>query len=125
MRKLFLLGLVTAALACYAGAQEKGKGAKVSLDGLSSVAPADWVKKDLPGGSMRFAQFRLPKAEGDAEDAEVVIFKLGGSAAQNVARWKAQFQPSSSDKESKLKIGGHDAVMLDIVGTYNPPPFDP
>jgi len=130
MRTLILVGLAVAGLAWCVNAQEKTKGTKVTLDGLSSVTPADWVK-GTPASTMRFAQFRLPKAEGDAEGAEVAIFKLGGSTRQNVDRWKAQFQPPAGktlddvSKETTMKIGGHSATQLDITGTYNAPPFDP
>ncbi len=128
-RIVFLTGLVLTALASTAAAGEKGT--KVTLDGMTSTTPATWKPVDLPAGGMRFLQFRLPAAKGDKNDAELVIFKLGGSASDNVKRWKAQFtlpagkSADEASKVSELKIGGHKAVMLDISGTYNAPPFDP
>jgi hypothetical protein len=80
---------------------------------------------------MRSAQFRLPKAEGDKMDAEIAIFKLGGTAKQNVERWKGQFTPPKGKtmddvaKVKEIKIGGQPATRLDISGTYKGPPFDP
>src|SRR5258707_14115182 len=67
------------------------KGTVVELDGLRSQAPAEW-KEETPSNQMRFAQFKLPKHKDDKENAELVIFKgLGGSAKQNIERWKSQF----------------------------------
>ncbi len=126
---VFLTGLALTALACTAAADDKGT--KVTLDGLTSTTPVSWKPVKLPEGGFRFLQFRLPAAKGEKNDAEVVIFKLGGSASDNVKRWKSQFTPpagKSTDDVSKvsdIKIGGHSAVMLDITGTYNAPPFDP
>jgi hypothetical protein len=128
---LLLAGLALLGLAWTATADDKGKGTKVTLDGISSTTPADWEAVKLPARSMRFAQFRLPTAEGDKEKAEVAIFKLGGSAKQNVDRWKGQFTPPEGKtkddvaKVTEMKIGGNPATQLDIHGTYKAPPFDP
>jgi hypothetical protein len=132
-RVLLLAGLAFVALAFAATADEKGKGTKVTLDGMSSTTPADWVSEE-PANRMRFAQFKLPKAKGDKQDAELIIFRgLGGSAKANIDRWKAQFIPPKGKKmdevakTSKVKIGGHEATLLDVSGTYkfNPAPFNP
>src|SRR6516164_4032554 len=65
----------------------------VDLDGLKSKAPAEW-KSEKPSSTMRLMQFSLTAAKDDKDDAEVQIFKdLGGSAKENVARWKSQFVP--------------------------------
>jgi len=109
------------------------KGVEVSLDGLKSTAPGSWVEEN-PSNKMRFAQFKLPRAKGDERDGEIVIFKgLGGGAAANIERWKGQFIPPEGKKMDdvakveKIKIGGQDAMLLDIQGTYKfkAAPFDP
>jgi hypothetical protein len=96
----------------------------VELDGVKAAVPADW-KKEKPKTNIRYAQFRLPRAEGDETDAEVVLFKgFGGTAKANVARWKEQFIPPegktiddvSTVKETK--VGGFAATYLDIRGTF-------
>jgi hypothetical protein len=131
MRILLLTGLALTALAFTAMADDKDKGTKVTLDGMSSTTPSNWQSVKLPARSMRFAQFKVPAAKGDKEDAELVIFKLGGSAKDNVARWKKQFTPPKGKttedvaKVTEFKIGGHPATQLDISGTYVSPPFDP
>lgn len=129
MRQLVLVTGVL--LAGLASAQEKGT--TVDIDGMTSATPGTWVK-EAPSNKMRFAQFRIPKAKDDKEDAELVIFKgLGGSQEANIMRWKEQFLPPRGkkiedvSKVTDIKIGGHDAKMLDVSGTYmfNPAPFNP
>ena len=109
------------------------KGAAVDLDGLKSAAPSTW-KEEAPTNQMRLAQFKLPSANGDSHDAELIIFKnAGGSVRDNVNRWKGQFTPPTGKsiddvaKVDEIKIGGHEATLLDIHGTYTYKmrPFDP
>jgi len=108
----------------------EGKGAVVTLDGYRSRTPGDW-KEEKPLGTMRMAQFLLPRAKDDNDDADVVIYRLGGSAEANLKRWKSQWAaPAGKDlddvaRTSKVSIGGREATLLDVRGTYNPPPFDP
>jgi len=134
MRQILLLaGLTITALACSALAGGAGKGAKIDFDGMTSTTPGTWVRES-PANKMRFGQFRLPKVKGDKEDAELIIFKgLGGSASANIDRWKKQFSPPKGktiaevSKVTEIKIGGLEAKMLDVEGTYmfNPAPFNP
>ncbi len=138
MRRACGVALVVGVLGCFgpggSTADDKdAKGTVVDFDGLKSAVPTTW-KEEEPSNRMRFAQFRLPKAKGDAADAELVVFRgLGGTAKANVDRWKEQFVPprgKTRDDVSKvtdLKIGGHPATYLDIEGTYlyKERPFDP
>lgn len=112
-------------------------GEEVELGGLKAKTPAAW-KKQEPASKLRTYQFAVPKAEGDKEDAELVVFFFGagggGSTDDNIKRWKSQFiapEGKSIDDVSKLekyKVGkGADVVALDISGTfkYKNPPFSP
>jgi hypothetical protein len=128
MRRILPLSLLL--LAGLAGADDK-KGTPVDIDGMTSSTPAEWVKES-PSNKMRYAQFKLPKAKGDKDDAELIIFKgLGGSADANIDRWKLQFEaPKGKKVESKvsdIKIADLEGKLLDIEGTYlfNPAPFNP
>ena len=116
------------ALACLGtgGSRAEDKDSKdvVELDGIKAAVPADW-KKEKPKSNLRYAQFRVPRAEGDEEDAELVLFRgLGGTVKQNVDRWKGQFIPPegktlddvSTTKETK--VGGFAAIYLDVRGTF-------
>src|SRR5437762_2619657 len=136
---LCLLVLALAAAACGAPVSAdgekkgEGKGVVVTLDDLKSTAPVEW-KEEAPANRMRFVQFRLPKVKDDKADAELVIFKgLGGSAKQNIERWKAQFVPPEGktiddvSKVTEFKVSGCEVTFLDVSGTYKfkERPFDP
>jgi hypothetical protein len=117
--------------------KEKGKhGILVALDGLESRAPADW-QEEPPTNRTRIKQFRLSPIGDDKDNAEVVIFYFGegqgGSAADNINRWKGFFVPPEGKKiddvakVQKLKVGDVAVTYLDIYGTYSFkfPPFSP
>jgi hypothetical protein len=129
---MLISGVVVLGGATRAG---ENKGAEIVLDGLKSRVPAIW-KKEATKSKFRFAQFRVPHADGDVKDAELVIFFFdggGGSVDDNVKRWKSQFRApegKSIDDVSKLetfKVGDVKVTYLDIQGTYLSrfPPFDP
>jgi hypothetical protein len=77
---------------------------------------------------MRVAQYKLPKAEGDPEDAALVVYYFGatqGGAVQvNVDRWISQVQqPDGSSSKDKAKtetstINGLKVTTVDVSGTY-------
>src|SRR5262249_18747743 len=86
--------------------------------------PKEW-KEEAPENKMRFAQFRLPAAKPDKDDAQLVIFKgFTGTAKQNVERWKGQFIPPEGkkiddvSKVEETKVANHPVTYLDIQGTY-------
>ncbi len=132
-----LLWLVVAGLAiAQTAAGGNDKGTVVTLDGLKSRTPASW-KKFPPANRMRAYQFQVPRADGDKTDADLVIFFFGtgsgGSAEDNLKRWKSQFRPpqgktiEQASQVDKLKVGAVNLTYLDIQGTYLEkfPPFDP
>jgi hypothetical protein len=133
--RLLSAAVILAAVGAHSIAQDK-KGTTVELAGMKSVAPADWKEEPLPAKSMRMQQFKLPKAEGDPEDAELAIFFFRGNAGSvqdNLARQEKKFEipagtkPEDAIKVEKIKLGGMDAVYQDISGTYlkKSAPFDP
>jgi len=94
---------------------------------LKFDAPQGWVTK-APASSMRVAEFALPKAAGDAEDASLVVYFFGagqgGTVQANLDRWIGQVtQPDgrpSKDvaKTSRLTANGLAITVLDVSGTY-------
>src|SRR5439155_18862673 len=97
-----LAATVAWGIAIQASAAEdksKKEGTLVKIDGLQSRAPADWKEEQPPEKyrRMRHKQFRLPKAEGDKEDAEMIIYYFGagggGGLEANLTRWKDMYKP--------------------------------
>ena len=94
---------------------------------LRFKAPAEWVV-EKPSSAMRLAQYKLPKADGDNEDASLVLYffgtNSGGSVQANLERWVSQVeQPDGSSSESKAKmetitINQLKVSTIDLTGTY-------
>lgn len=138
-RVLAAMGLAVIATAqpswpAVSAAQKKdAAGTIVELDNLRSRTPATW-KEEAPKNRMRLVQFMLPKAEGDEYNAEIVIFKgIGGSAKENIDRWKAMFIPPEGksiadvSSVSTMKVVDAEITYLDVRGTYKfkDQPFNP
>ena len=106
--------------------------ADFELAGMKSKVPEGW-KEEEPSSKMRQAQFRLPKAEGDKDDAELAVFFFAGkgtsgSAEQNLKRQVDKFEPAEGEKEvkskvEKIKIGEYEASYQEVSGTYKKRPF--
>ncbi len=108
----------------------------IEIDGLKSTAPADW-KSEKVTAKFRTHHFRIPHVADDKTDAELTIFFFGtgsgGSADDNVKRWKGFFIPPEGkkiedvSKVENFKVGNVDVTYLDVQGTYKfkERPFDP
>ena len=94
---------------------------------LRYKVPEGWVT-EKPTSSMRAAQYKLPKSEGDPEDASLVLYFFGagqgGSVSDNIDRWVGQMQqPDGSSSKDKartetLTVNGLKVTMVDLSGTY-------
>jgi hypothetical protein len=99
----------------------------VALSGLTYTAPPAWHSRP-PASSMRVAEFVVPKAQGDSEDAELIIHYFGaagaGSAEANIDRWISQVkQPDGSPSKAKVRradrmINGLKVTTVDVTGTF-------
>lgn len=123
-----LLAVAGLAFAATLSADDK-TGTEVEWAGLKSTTPATW-KEETPTSKMRLAQFKVPKAEGDKDDAEVAVFVSpgGGGIDANLKRQVAAFQPAAGkdkvgDKQEKIKVGPFDAVYQEVTGTFLKKPF--
>jgi hypothetical protein len=95
--------------------------------GLMFDPPAGWVATK-PASSMRVAEFTLPKAGKDPEDASLVVYYFGGtggSVQANLDRWIGQMrQPDGRDSSAVAKSStfsskaGLKITLIDIPGTY-------
>jgi len=94
--------------------------------GLTFVTPDGW-KSTPPASSMRVAEFTLPRAAGDGEDAQLIVYYFGGSGGSvdaNIQRWIGQFEqadgkPSSAvAKKESRQVNGLTVSLVDVSGTY-------
>ena len=100
---------------------------RVSFDGLSFQVPARWIS-EAPGSRMRMAQYRVPQAEGDAEDGECALFVFpgtGGTVEANLKRWYGQIsQPDGGSTEERARVERFEVddlavTLVDVSGTYS------
>jgi hypothetical protein len=113
MRKLALLTLIVLV----------GLNAAFQKNSLKFTVPAGWIEEERTS-SMRVAQYRLPKAATDSEDASLVLYYFGqgqgGSATANIERWISQMKQAegSSPKQESLEVNGLKVTTVDVAGTY-------
>lgn len=92
--------------------------------------PKDFVETP-PANPMRRAQYTLPRAEGDAEDGEIIVNYFGpgqgGALAANLDRWRGQFTnpdgtPLAPDaaKTETFEAGKLKVTLLDVSGRMGP-----
>jgi hypothetical protein len=95
---------------------------------VSYKVPSGWTV-EKPTSDMRLAQYKLPKADGDAEDALLILYYFGpgqgGTPEANIERWvKMVKQPDGSDSKDKAKTGtmtvnGLQVSTVDVLGNYS------
>jgi len=121
MRKPILFILV--ALAFVTTFHNLARGQKSEL---KFKVPAGWVEEERTS-SMRVAQYKLPRAPGDTEDASLVLYYFGpgqgGSTAANIDRWIGQMKQEDGGaakgaKDEHLVANGLKVTMVDASGTY-------
>jgi hypothetical protein len=94
---------------------------------LKYKVPEGWVTEN-PTSAMRIAQYKLPKVEGDPEDASLVLYyfgaQQGGAVQANIDRWIGQMQqPDGSSSKDKAKtenltVNGLKVTTVDVSGTF-------
>jgi len=106
-------------------AQEKKQ--SVNGGGISFDVPGNW-KSSKPASSMRRAQLAIPKAAGDKEDGELVLFAFPGGAGTveaNIERWAGQFRGDDNQppmpKSSKAKGQNTEVTKVELSGRYVAP----
>jgi len=89
---------------------------------LIFTTPTGW-QVESPS-QFRKLQFRLPRAEGDGEDAMVWVTDFGGGTREaNFERWAAEFElpdgrpAKEAARQSTRKVGELEAFEVDVAGT--------
>src|SRR5678815_1787841 len=103
-----------------------GNNAAAQKSELKFRVPAGWVEEERTS-SMRVAQYKLPKAEGDTEDGSLVLYYFGpgqgGSTTANIDRWLGQMKQADGGapkgaKDEHLVTNGLKVTTVDVSGTY-------
>ena len=95
--------------------------------GIRFAIPRDWSRVPAPS-DVRAAQYRIPRAPGDGEDGELLLFFFGtgngGSAEDNLTRWYGQFTrpdgrpPRDAATVTGRTVRGLRVTAVDLSGTY-------
>lgn len=90
--------------------------------------PEGWIA-EKPTSDMRLAQYKLPMAAGDTQDALLVVYYFGpgqgGSPQDNIDRWINQIkQPDGTPSQEKAKtttltVNGLRVHTVDLLGNYS------
>ena len=76
-----------------------------------------------PKTPARAAEYVVPRAGSDPEDAECVVMTFGphqgGSIDENVKRWVDQFQPAiPTPRRTMIDVNGMHAHFVEVAGTF-------
>src|SRR5262245_22940120 len=93
---------------------------------LHFAAAKEWKSTPSPS-PMRVAQYVLPRAAGDTEDGELIVYFFGGqggSVQANLDRWLGQMEqpdgrPSKTVATTEtFAVNGMNVTVLDVSGKY-------
>lgn len=104
----------TATAAATASAKPKVGPGEIAWD-----VPAKW--KEIPSpNAMRIATYLIGRADGDPDDAEMSVSRVGGSVEANIGRWKAQFDPMKPDSSRRFErqVAGLKVTIYEVAGAY-------
>ncbi len=80
-------------------------------------APKAW--ENVPNANtMRKATYKIPRAAGDTEDAELTVSAAAGGVDANIKRWSSQFGNAEAKTEVR-KPNGLEVTVVEIKGTFS------
>jgi hypothetical protein len=109
-----MVAVLAAIVALVLGVQSASTGT------LTFTKPAAWNSR-AAASSMRVAEFVVPRALGDAEDGELIVYFFaggGGTVEANLQRWITQVQSTKEPVRTTATVNGLRLTSLDITGTY-------
>ncbi len=106
-------GHPTAAMSAGTGS---GSGATAGPEDLAWDAPASWVSAPNPN-PMRKATYKIPKAAGETEDAELTVSVAAGGVEANVKRWEDQFGSAKAKTEPRT-VNGLKVTVVELKGKF-------
>ncbi len=96
-------------------AGSSGVAAPAGPEDLAYDVPSTWVSAPNPS-PMRKATFKIPKAAGDTEDAELAVSAAGGGVEANIKRWEQQFGDAKAKTEPR-NPNGLKVTVVEIKGS--------
>ncbi len=79
--------------------------------------PGAWSEARSPS-AMRLATYAVPRAQGDAVDAELSVSRAGGSTDANIQRWIGQFDDAGKEVTRERQVNGLKVTSVEVAGTY-------
>jgi hypothetical protein len=98
------------------GAAAPAPAAAAGPEEIGYDAPAAWASAPNPS-PMRKATFKIPKAGGDTEDAELAVSAASGGVEPNVKRWQGQFGDAKAKTEERT-VNGLKVTIVEIKGKF-------
>lgn len=91
-----------------------------TFGGATFQIPNAWRETPLENAGFKIldADFRI---DGKAGEARLTLSATGGGVAENIDRWKGQFQRGPNDpesRESSLNVAGREAKLVELFGTF-------
>jgi hypothetical protein len=92
---------------------------KIGPGEIAWDVPKKWTQAPNPN-AMRLATYLIPRADGDSDDAEMSVSRVGGSVEMNLNRWKAQFDPPKADSTKRMErtVAGLRVTIFEVAGNY-------
>jgi hypothetical protein len=97
-----------------------GPGTPVPANEPAAIAwspPQEWQIVPNPS-PMRIATYRVPRAPGETEEAELSVTRAGGTASANADRWMAQFDKAAAGAREERTIQGFKVTVVSASGTF-------
>lgn len=91
--------------------------APAAKKGLVWEAPPSFHSAPSPS-AMRKATYKIDKAKGDPEDAELSVIVAGGGLEANVGRWAGQFEGKPAPTRSERTVGDLKVTIVELEGTF-------
>jgi hypothetical protein len=84
---------------------------------ITWTAPKAWTTAPNPN-AMRIATYKIAHAKTDAADADLSVVRAGGTADDNIDRWREQFEASGEVTRTVKTVRGLKVTVVEIHGTY-------
>lgn len=109
----------TSTAAAGTGSAAQSAKPKVGPGEIAWDVPAKW--KEIPSpNAMRLATYLIPRADGDPDDGEMSVSRVGGGVEANITRWKGQFDPMKpeSSRRFERQVAGLKVTIYEVAGAY-------